>query len=114
MPFVIIFVKYFNTRMRANFKSQRVQIGEINAQTEDSLLGIRVVKSFANEEMEKEKFEEGNTLFLKLKKLGYVYMGGFQSTNRFLEGMTVSYTHLPLRANTFVIAAVRVVLPWST
>lgn len=87
MPFVIIFVKYFNTRMRANFKSQRVQIGEINAQTEDSLLGIRVVKSFANEEMEKEKFEEGNTLFLKLKKLGYVYMGGFQSTNRFLEGM---------------------------
>ena len=87
MPFIILFVKFFNTRMRANFKSQRVQIGEINARTEDSLLGIRVVKSFANEEMEKEKFEEGNSRFLTLKKQGYKYMGGFSSTNRFLEGM---------------------------
>lgn len=87
MPFIFIFVKYFNTLMRKNFKEQRVQIGEINSQVEDSLLGVRVVKSFANEELEKERFEEGNKLFFKLKKKGYVYMGGFQSTQRFFEGI---------------------------
>ncbi len=87
LPFIFGFVKFFNKRMRRNFKEQRVQIGEINSQVEDSLLGIRVVKSFANEQIEKEKFEEGNKLFLALKKKGYVYMGGFQSTQRFFEGM---------------------------
>lgn len=87
MPFVFIFVKYFNSLMRKNFKAQRVQIGEINSQVEDSLLGVRVVKSFANEELEKERFEEGNKSFLRLKKKGYVYMGGFQCTQRFFEGI---------------------------
>lgn len=87
LPFIFIFVKFFNTRMRRAFKEQRVQVGEINAQVEDSLLGIRVVKSFANEDIEKTKFDEGNKRFLSLKKLGYVYMGGFGSTNRFFEGI---------------------------
>ena len=87
LPFVFIFVKYFNGLMRRNFKQQRVQIGEINSQVEDSLLGIRVVKSFANEEIEKQKFEDGNKEFFRLKKKGYRYMGGFQATQRFFEGM---------------------------
>lgn len=87
LPFIFIFVKFFNTRMRRAFKAQRVQVGEINSQVEDSLLGIRVVKSFANEEIEKEKFNEGNKEFLRLKKLGYLYMGGFGSTNRLFEGL---------------------------
>lgn len=87
LPFIFIFVKFFNTRMRRAFKEQRVQVGEINAQVEDSLLGIRVVKSFANEDIEKTKFDEGNKKFLSLKKLGYIYMGGFGSTNRFFEGV---------------------------
>lgn len=87
LPFIFIFVKFFNTRMRRAFKEQRVQVGEINSQVEDSLLGIRVVKSFANEEIEKDKFDEGNKRFLSLKKLGYLYMGGFGSTNRFFEGV---------------------------
>lgn len=87
LPLIFIFVKFFNTRMRRAFKAQRVQVGEINSQVEDSLLGIRVVKSFANEPIEKAKFEEGNKEFLRLKKLGYLYMGGFGSSNRFFEGL---------------------------
>jgi len=53
---------------------------------EDSLLGIRVVKSFANEEIEQNKFDDGNIIFLKIKKLAYKYMAGFHSTTRFFEG----------------------------
>lgn len=87
LPLIFIFVKFFNTRMRRAFKAQRVQVGEINSQVEDSLLGIRVVKSFANEPIEKAKFEAGNKEFLRLKKLGYLYMGGFGSSNRFFEGL---------------------------
>ena len=87
IPLVFVFVKYYNTRMRTVFKEQRVQVGEINSQVEDTLLGIRVVKSFANEDIEKTKFENGNEKFLKLKKRSYLYMGGFGSTNRFFEGI---------------------------
>ena len=53
--------------MRKAFKKQRNQIGEINSQVEDTLLGIRVVKSFATEELEAEKFEDGNKNFLTQK-----------------------------------------------
>lgn len=86
IPPMIIVLMIFNGKMRENFRRQRKQIGELNAQAEDSLLGIRVVKSFANEEIEKEKFEEGNKTFLKLKAKGYKYMGGFHSSTRFFEG----------------------------
>lgn len=86
IPFVFVFVKFFNMRMRRVFKEQRIAAGEINARVEDSLLGIRVVKSFSNEELEKEKFEQGNKKYLSLKKRSYLYMGGFGSTNRFFEG----------------------------
>ncbi len=87
LPLIFMFVKFFNTRMRRAFKKQRNQIGEINSQVEDSLLGIRVVKSFANEDIEKEKFEKGNEKFLDTKKLGYFYMAGFQTSNRAFEGL---------------------------
>ena len=87
LPLIFAFVKFFNTRMRRAFKKQRNQIGEINSQVEDSLLGIRVVKSFANEEIEAEKFEEGNKKFLDTKKVGYFYMAGFQTSNRAFEGI---------------------------
>ncbi|MCH5210880.1 MAG: ABC transporter ATP-binding protein [Oscillospiraceae bacterium] len=87
LPLIFIFVKFFNTRMRRAFKRQRNQIGEINSQVEDTLLGIRVVKSFANEEIEAEKFENGNEKFLDTKKDGYFYMAGFQTSNRAFEGV---------------------------
>ncbi len=86
-PLVIFFVKFFNTRMRAAFKRQRDRIGDINSQVEDSLLGISVVKSFANEDVEAEKFEDGNERFLDAKKEGYFYMAGFQTSNRFFQGI---------------------------
>ena len=87
LPLIFLFVKFFNTRMRRAFKKQRNQIGEINSQVEDSLLGIRVVKSFANEDIEKQKFADGNAKFLDTKKLGYFYMAGFQTSNRAFEGV---------------------------
>ncbi len=87
LPLIFVFVKFFNTRMRKAFKAQRHQIGEINSQVEDSLLGIRVVKSFANEDIETEKFEAGNRKFLDTKKTGYFYMAGFQTSNRAFEGL---------------------------
>lgn len=86
IPIIFCFVKFFNIRMRRAFKAQRNQIGEINSQVEDSLLGIRVVKSFANEEIEKDKFEDGNKKFLDTKKTGYFYMAGFHTSTRFFEG----------------------------
>ena len=87
LPLIFIIVKFFNKRMRSAFKEQRHQVGEINSQVEDTLLGIRVVKSFANEDIETKKFEEGNTKFLDIKKLSYLYMAGFQTSNRAFEGL---------------------------
>ncbi|MBC3804101.1 ATP-binding cassette domain-containing protein [Acetobacterium fimetarium] len=85
-PLMLISTGYFRKKMREAFKRARVQTGEINAQVEDNLLGIRVVKSFANEEMEEEKFDIGNRLFLAIKKQSYRYMAGFQATTRVFDG----------------------------
>lgn len=87
IPIMIFASTRFNNKMRTAFKKSRNQIGELNAQVEDSLLGIRVVKSFANEEIEEEKFEEGNAGFLDIKKEAYRYMAGFQGTTRFFDGI---------------------------
>lgn len=87
IPFMLIAAVIFNRKMRTQFRRQRVQIGEINAQVEDSLLGVRVVKSFANEAIEEEKFHEGNTAFYEIKRKGYFYMGGFDATNRVFDGV---------------------------
>jgi ATP-binding cassette subfamily B protein len=101
LPIILCLVKFFNTRMRRAFKSQRDQIGEINSQVEDTLLGIRVVKSFANEKIEKEKFEDGNKKFLETKKVGYFYMAGFQTSNRFFEG--IMYLAVVVAGSIFMI-----------
>ncbi|MFI3325682.1 MAG: ABC transporter ATP-binding protein [Clostridia bacterium] len=87
LPFMLAAAMYFNKKMKSLFRRQRVQIGEINAQVEDSMLGVRVVKSFANENLEKEKFEEGNQAFLVIKKLSYYCMGGFECSNKFFDGL---------------------------
>lgn len=87
IPLIVVTTRYFNAKMRAQFKRQRAQIGELNARVEDSLLGIRVVHSFANEECEKEKFENGNAKLLDIKKLSYKYMAGFQSSTRLFDGL---------------------------
>ena len=79
LPFMFVFAYILNKRMRKAFKMNRVKIAEINTQIEDNLSGIRVVKSFANEEIENEKFKVGNDGFLKAKKASYLNMGIFHS-----------------------------------
>lgn len=79
LPFMVVFAFFCNKKMRMAFKQNRARISEINAQIEDSLSGIRVVKSFANEEVEIDKFYEGNSRFVSSKKDSYMYMGRFHS-----------------------------------
>lgn len=86
IPPMIFVLYYFNKRMRAGFRSQRKELGELNAAVEDSLLGVKVVRSFANEKIEEEKFNDGNSRFLSIKAKNYKYMGGFQASTRFFEG----------------------------
>ena len=86
VPVMILVLSHFNHKLRSGFREQRSQIGILNSKVEDSLLGIRVVKSFTAEGIEEEKFGQGNREFLSIKGRNYKYMGQFQSTNRFFEG----------------------------
>ena len=79
LPFMFAFAFLLNKKMRRAFRNNRIKIADINAQIEDNLSGIRVVKSFANEDIEKEKFRVGNDGFLAAKKNSYHYMGSFQA-----------------------------------
>lgn len=79
LPVMFVYAYFLNGKMRRAFKQNRVRIAEINAQIEDNLSGIRVVKSFANEEIENEKFKVGNDGFLSAKKNSYHYMGSFHA-----------------------------------
>ena len=79
LPLMFAFAFILNKRMRKAFKMNRVKIAEINTQIEDNLSGIRVVKSFANEEIENAKFKVGNDGFLTAKKASYLNMGIFHS-----------------------------------
>ena len=87
IPLIVVALAFFRKKMKSAFAESRKQTGELNAQIEDSLLGIRVVKSFANEGVEEEKFDKGNRLFLAIKKRAYYVMGAFQSTTRLFDGI---------------------------
>lgn len=87
LPLMFICTKSARNHMRTAFKERRHSLGEINSQVEDSLLGIRVVKSFANAKEEERKFEESNKSFRKIKSESYKYMGIFHSTTRIFEGV---------------------------
>jgi len=87
IPLMAVIWKYFSKKLRAVFKESRVQLGEINSQVEDTLGGIRVVKSFANEHVEEQKFEKGNLRFLDIKTRMFKYMGGINSTTRLFDGL---------------------------
>ena len=76
-----------NQRLRARFRQQRVQIGELNATIEDSLLGQGVVKAFAAEDEEREKFAKGNKDFEHIKTLGYYAMAAFNTSTRLFDGL---------------------------
>ena len=79
VPFMLVYAYFFNKKMKQAFRVNRIKIAEINAQIEDNLSGIRVVKSFANEDLENKKFKVGNDAFLEAKKNNYKYMGGYNS-----------------------------------
>lgn len=98
LPFMFTYAFYLNKKMRNAFKQNRVKIAEINAQIEDNLSGIRVVKSFANEDIENQKFKVGNDGFLVAKKNSYHYMGSFHA------GMG-AFTTL-IQVNVIVVGAV--------
>ncbi len=87
IPFMVLSLIFFRKRMKNAFKESREQTGLINSQIEDSLLGIRVVKSFANEDVEQAKFDKSNKKLLKIKSKAYYTMGGFQSSTRLSDGL---------------------------
>jgi len=87
ISFIIVFTAFYNLKMRAIFSDNRRKIALVNAQTQDTLAGIRVVKSFSNEAIEQKKFDNGNHQFLKSKESSYTIMGKFFSGNQFLQGI---------------------------
>ena len=87
LPLMVFFSNKFAKRMRKSFKDSRHELGELNARVEDSLSGIRVVKSFANEGLEEEKFAGRNAMFLKIKRGMYFNMAGFHSITRLFDGL---------------------------
>ena len=87
LPLMFVVTTKVREKMKKAFQEQRAQCGELNAKVEDSLLGIRVVKSFANEDIEKEKFAEGNKSFFDVKAKAYKYMGAFSTTTRVFDGV---------------------------
>ena len=101
IPVMVVTCTMINLRMREAFRKQRVQIGELNARIEDSLLGQKVVKAFTNEEKEKEKFEKDNINFFHIKKETYKFMAAFQTTTRAFDG--VMYLVLLVAGGIFMI-----------
>ncbi|MBO5620488.1 MAG: ABC transporter ATP-binding protein, partial [Butyrivibrio sp.] len=91
LAFVVVCMAAFaitqNKRMRATFSDNRKKIAGINSSLQDTLGGIRVVKSFTGEDIEKKKFDRSNTAFLDSKKANYRQMAKFFSGNNFFEGM---------------------------
>ena len=87
IPFMIWASIKLNRRFRRATKQQRVQIGELNAQVEDSLLGEKVVKAFTAEDMEIEKFSRGNEKFKQIKKERYYAMANYSMSTRLFDGL---------------------------
>lgn len=87
IPVMFIASSNFKNKMRAEQKKQRVHVGDLNSSIEDSILGVKVVKSFANEDIELEKFNKDNNKFLSIKEKFYKSMAGFNTTNRAIDGL---------------------------
>lgn len=88
MPFMIVLTKRSRTKMRDAFREGRHQTGEINARLEDSLLGVRVVRSFTNEETERKKFMEGCKGYVDIRNRSHKYMSQFHATVKLIDGTT--------------------------
>lgn len=102
VPVMFAYAWFFNGKMKRAFRRNREKIAEINSQIEDNLSGIRVVKSFANEDIESEKFQKGNQGFLDAKKNSYFYMGGYHAG---LSSFSLLITIVVLAAGAIFISA---------
>lgn len=87
VPPLVFVLGYFSRKMKNGFRESRKQVGELNSQIEDSLLGVRIVKSFAKEDYEQQKFDKGNNKFLSVKTNVYKIMGTFFSCTRLADGV---------------------------
>ena len=93
LPLILLVIVMFmfsfrqNAKMQETFMENRRKIGDVNASLQDTLSGIRVVQSFANEDIERAKFKKSNEAFLVSKRDNYHCMGSFMSSNLFFQGM---------------------------
>lgn len=87
IPFMSYFAMHYNSKMRKNFKQMRENIADVNGDLEDSISGIRIVKSFTNEEYEMKRFEKGNIRYKNLKCESYKYIGIFQGGINFFSNL---------------------------
>ncbi len=87
IPLMVAVLVYFRLKMKKSFLASRVQVGEFNADIEDSLSGVRVVRSFAREDAEQTKFDKGNERYYDIKREVYYVMAGFQASTRFFDGL---------------------------
>ena len=101
IPLMLVGMSYFRKRMKRAQREQRQKVGELNSQVEDSLLGVRVVRSFANEDTEVQKFGKLNREFLSIKKRWYTYMAGYHCVSKFFDGLM--YTAILMLGGIFVI-----------
>ncbi|NLW55297.1 MAG: ABC transporter ATP-binding protein [Firmicutes bacterium] len=100
IPLMFYFAYYYNRKMRRAFQMNRAKIAEINAGIEDSISGVRVVKSFANEHLELEKFRHNNHRYVESKKNSYYYMGRYHSGITAFSSMI--YVAVVLAASLFI------------
>lgn len=103
LPVIVAYAFYFNKKMKRAFKRNRARIADINSQIEDSLSGIRAVKSFSNEEIEMSKFRKGNEQFVESKRNSYWYMAWYHSG---LGALTTLVTIVVLVAGAGMITGV--------
>lgn len=102
IPFMLLFALLYNKKLKRAYKRNRARIADINAQIEDSLSGVRAVRSFGNEDVEMHKFEEGNQNFLSSKKDSYMYMATYQAG---MKMFTSLITIVVLVTGGFMLAA---------
>lgn len=92
LPFMLYFAMHYNSKMRKNFRQMRESLADINGRLEDSISGIRVVKSFTNEEYEEYKFDDGNDNFKRLRTISVRYLGIFGSGVNFFSNISTLVT----------------------
>lgn len=100
IPVMLAYAVFFNGKMQRAYKANKARIADVNTQIEDSLSGIRAVKSFGNEQMELDKFREGNGRFVESRRRSYWYMACFHSV---ISAMTTMVTVAVLVAGAYFI-----------